>query len=415
MVVYVLSKSGKPLMPTTPCRARHLIQSGEATAEKRKPFTIRMKIDTTENVQPITLGADAGHEKIGLSASTEKKELYSAVVTVRTDIPKLMKERLALRRGRRNRDTRYRPPRFDNRKRPEGWLLPSMEALIRTHESVISDAAHILPISRIIVETASFDIQKIMNPVIAGKEYQNGETKGYRNTKAYVKARDGYECRNCGSSENLEVHHERQRKDGGADRPDNLITLCHKCHTAYHKGEIELHLKNPDNGSFRAMAAMNTMRWFLLGRLSKAYPDVSNTYGYITSCTREEQKLQKDHNIDAYCIAGNTKAARTEDVYDIQKVRSHNRKLHKENPAKGGKRRANQAPRSVKGFRLSDVVEYGGKEGYVTARKSDGRLNIRYGDNTSDKYISMKKVKLLQHTNTRIYRRRMPDSAPTQG
>ena len=73
-------------MPTTPCRARHLIQSGEATAEKRKPFTIRMKIDTTENVQPITLGADAGHEKIGLSASTEKKELYSAVVTVRTDI-----------------------------------------------------------------------------------------------------------------------------------------------------------------------------------------------------------------------------------------------------------------------------------------------------------------------------------------
>lgn len=415
MVVYVLSKSGNPLMPTTPCRARHLIESGEATAEKRMPFTIRMRIDTTENVQPITLGVDAGHEKIGLSASTEKKELYSAVVTARTDVTKLMKGRQSLRRARRNRDTRYRPPRFDNRKRPEGWLPPSMETLIRTHESAISDAAHILPISRIIVETASFDIQKIMNPDIEGKEYQEGETKDYRNTKSYVKARDGYKCRNCGSSENLEVHHDKQRKDGGSDSPCNLVTLCHECHTAYHKGEIELHLKNPDNESFRAMAAMNTMRWFLLERLSKAYPDVSNTYGYITSWTRDELGLQKDHNIDAYCIAGNTKAARAEDVYDIQKVRTHNRKLHKEKPSKGGKRRANQAPRTVKGFRLSDIVKYGDREGYVTARKSDGRLDIRYEDNTRDKYISMKKVKLIQHTNTRIYRRRKPDSAPTQG
>ena len=415
MKVYVQSKNGNPLMPTSPCRARHLIEAKEAKVVKRTPYTIRLTNDSTENVQPVTLGVDAGHAHIGLSASTEKEELYSAVVKTRTDVHELMVERRSLRSARRKRKTRYRAPRFSNRKRPEGWLTPTMECGIRTHESVIADVYKILPISKIIVETASFDIQKAKYPEIEGKEYQNGETKGYKNTKRYVKARDGYKCRNCGSTDELEVHHRKPKSKGGSDRPGNLITLCHECHTDYHDGKIKLHTGKPDLTSFKAMTAMNTMRWFLLDRLSARYSDVSNTYGYLTDWTRNELRLEKDHHIDAFCIAGNTEAVRTDVVYDIRKVRSHNRKLHKEKLRKGGKRQANQAPRFVKGFKLSDKVLYNGKEGTVTARKSDGRLNIRYSDNSLDKYISMKKVRLLEHPNTRIYTRRMPNSAPTQG
>lgn len=402
-------------MPTTPCRARHLIEANEAKVVKRMPYTIKLTIDSTENAQPITLGVDAGHAHIGLSASTEKEELYSAVVKTRTDVHELMVERHSLRSARRNRKTRYRAPRFSNRKRPEGWLTPTMECRIRTHESAIADVHKLLPISKIIIETASFDIQKAKYPEIEGKEYQNGETKGYKNTKRYVKARDGYKCRNCGSTYELEVHHRKPRSKGGTDRPSNLVTLCHECHTDYHDGKIKLHIGKPDLTSFKAMTAMNTMRWFLLDRLSARYPDVSNTYGYLTDWTRNELGLDKDHHIDAFCIAGNLKAVRTDTIYDIRKVRSHNRKIHKANPRKGGKRPRHQAPRSVRGFKLSDRVVYNGKEGAVTARKSDGRLNIRYNDGSVDKYIPMKKVRLLEHLTTRIYTRRNPDSAPTQG
>ena len=415
MKVYVQSKNGNPLMPTSPCRARHLIEAKEAKVVKRTPYTIRLTNDSTENVQLVTLGVDAGHAHIGLSASTEKEELYSAVVKTRTDVHELMVERRSLRSDRRKRKTRYRAPRFSNRKRPEGWLTPTMECGIRTHESVIADVYKILPISKIIVETASFDIQKAKYPEIEGKEYQNGETKGYKNTKRYVKARDGYKCRNCGSTDELEVHHRRLRSKGGTDRPGNLVTLCHECHTDYHDGKIKLHIGKPDLTSFKAMTAMNTMRWFLLDRLSAKYLDVSNTYGYLTDWTRNGLGLEKDHHIDAFCIAGNLNAIRSDTVYDIRKVRSHNRKTHKAKPRKGGKRPRHQALRSVKGFKLSDSVIYNGKEGSVVARKSDGRLNIRYRDGSVDKYIPMKKVRLLEHLTTRIYTRRKPDSAPTQG
>ncbi|MEI3336354.1 MAG: HNH endonuclease [Clostridium sp.] len=34
----------------------------------------------------------------------------------------------------------------------------------------------------------------------------------------------------------LKIHHIKYRSEGGSDRPENLITLCSKCHTpANHK------------------------------------------------------------------------------------------------------------------------------------------------------------------------------------
>ncbi|MFR4400568.1 MAG: RRXRR domain-containing protein [Anaerobutyricum soehngenii] len=80
--------------------------------------------------------------------------------------------RRQLRRSRRSRKTRYRPARFDNRKRKEGWLAPSIQQKIGSHLTVVANICKILPINQIIVETASFDIQKIKNPDIQGTEYQ---------------------------------------------------------------------------------------------------------------------------------------------------------------------------------------------------------------------------------------------------
>ena len=116
MKVYVLSKTEKPLMPTTPARARKMLRDGKATVTQRTPFTIKLTVQTKEYTQPVTLGIDAGSKTIGVSAGTEKEELYSSEITLRDDIVKLLSEKRQYRRTRRNR-LRYRKPQFLNRKK----------------------------------------------------------------------------------------------------------------------------------------------------------------------------------------------------------------------------------------------------------------------------------------------------------
>ena len=111
-MVYVLSKFGKPLMPCTEARARHLLKGDKATVIHREPFVIQLKFECKDKTQPVTLGVDAGAKHIGLSASTEKKELYSAEILLRTDITDLISTRRELRSSRRNRKARYRQPKF---------------------------------------------------------------------------------------------------------------------------------------------------------------------------------------------------------------------------------------------------------------------------------------------------------------
>ena len=127
MVVYVVNRQGKPLMPCHPAKARILLKKGQAKVVQRTPFTIQLLYGSSGYRQPITLGVDSGYSHIGLSAITTKKEVYSAEIELRTDIVKLLSKRREYRRARRYRKTRYRKPRFLNRKRSEDWLAPSIQ------------------------------------------------------------------------------------------------------------------------------------------------------------------------------------------------------------------------------------------------------------------------------------------------
>ena len=416
MKAFVLSKEGRPLMPTTPCRARHLVKAGKAVVAKASPFTIRMAIETTTEVEQVTLGVDAGSKHVGLSASTEAEELFRAEATLRDDIPQLMTARRQSRRTRRSR-LRYRPARFDNRKRPKGWLTPTMETKVRTHENVIDKVCSILPVSKIVIESASFDIQKIRNPEVEGEEYQQGEQLGYENVKAYVKARDGFRCRSCGSRDHLEVHHIMQRKDGGSDRPANLITLCHDCHAHHHDGSRPLDIPFQGKKGFRAATEMSTMRWALLDRVRKAHPDipVEETYGYVTNWRRNHLGMEKSHSNDAFCIAGNLNATRCWEIYDITKVRCHNRQVMKLNIMKGGKLKRNQAPRMVIGIARFDVVRHeDGRQMVVTARKVRGLFSLKPLDGSKTLTdVPRRRFSLLWHSNGEIIVRR--PAFPTSG
>ena len=248
MLVYVVSINGQPLMPTTRYgKIRRLLKNKQAKVLKRCPFTVQLLYETKNATQPISLGVDAGSKYIGLSATTKDKVLFESVVEVRNDIVNLLSTRRELRVSRRNRKTRYRQARFDNRvkSKKEGWLSPSVKQKIQTHLTVIDNVCTILPITSITVEVASFDIQKIKNPEIKGEEYQQGEQLGFWNVREYVLWRDNHECQHChGKSKDkvLNVHHIESRKTGG-NYPSNLITLCETCHRAYHRGEISLNLK----------------------------------------------------------------------------------------------------------------------------------------------------------------------------
>ena len=407
MLVYVLNKYGKPLMPCKAVKARILLKERKAKVVRREPFTIQHIYGSSGYKQPVVMGVDAGAKHIGLSATTKRKELYSADVELRTDIVSLISTRGELKRSRRNRKTRYRQARFDNRKKPEGWLAPSVRNRIKAHLSVIEKVCRMLPVSAIIVETASFDIQKIKNPEIQSTEYQQGEQLDFWNVREYVLFRDNHTCQYCKSKSGdkiLNVHHLESCKTGG-DAPNNLITLCKTCHKAYHAGKIKLEQKRGQ--SFKEASFMGIMRWALLDKLKEIYQNVKNTYGYLTKNSRIRLGLLKEHYVDAYCIAGNLEAERLPYYWYQKQVRKHNRQIHKTKFIKGGIRKRNQTPYVVFGFRLFDKVICKGQTGFIFGRRATGSFYVKCLDGKKiSAGMSYKKLKLIGKRQTYLTERR---------
>lgn len=395
-------------MPCTQQKARKLLNSGKAKIYKREPFTIQLLVQTGESKQEINLGVDAGSKFVGLSATTEKMELFSAEYKLRNDIVDLISIRRQNRRTRRNR-LRYRQARFQNRKKNKGWLAPSVQHKIDSHINIVNMVHSILPISKIIVEVASFDIQKIQNPEISGKEYQEGSQLGFWNVREYVLFRDNHTCQHCkGKSKDniLNVHHIESRKVGG-NSPNNLVTLCETCHNDYHKGKIELKIKR--GKTFKDATFMGIMRWAFYNQLRAKYPNVSTTYGYITKNTRIENGLEKSHRVDARCISGNPLSKPCDSWYFMEKKRCQNRQIHKANILKGGRKKLNQAEYLVKGFRLFDKVKFDNKEYFIFGRRNSGYFDIRdlEGNKVNKGSINCKHINLLSTRKSILFERRM--------
>ena len=416
MLVYVISYHDKPLMPCSARKARLLLKRCLAKVIRREPFTIRLLFGSSGYKQPVILGVDAGAKHIGLSASTVKRELYSAEVVLRTDITDLLSTRRELRTARRNRKTRYRKPRFLNRieAKKQGWLAPTILNRINAHLKVVDNVFKILPVAKIIVETASFDTQKLKNPDISGVEYQQGEQLNFWNVREYVLFRDNHICQHChGKSKDaiLNVHHLESRKTGG-DAPNNLITLCETCHKAYHAGKIKL--KQTRGQSFKAETFMGISRWAFFNKLKEIYPvEVRNTFGYLTKNTRIKAGLPKAHHVDAFCIAGNMQAERLSYHQYQKQVRKHNRQIHKLTINKGGTRKRSQSPFEVFGFRLFDKVKCKGKVGFIFGRRSSGSFDVRKLDGTKiSAGISYKKLMLISKRKTYLTERRGAASSP---
>lgn len=410
-MVYVISKDGQPLMPTKRYGfVRRQLKAGRAKVKQRCPFTIQLLYETGSETQPIILGVDAGSKHVGISACTEKEELYAAEMRPRNDVVNNLSERRQYRRSRRNRKTRYRQPKFNNRvhSKQKGWLAPSVEVKIQEHITCIRHVLKILPVTKVVVETAEFDLQRLKameegKPLPVGTDYQLGEMYDEYNVRQYVLKRDNYTCQCCGKHPTekngirLHVHHKESRKTGG-NAPNNLITLCEGCHKALHEGRIQLPEKAKRGKPNRDAAFMGIMRKTLIGRLqNNLMVPVWETHGYITKYRREKYGIPKTHTSDARCITGYPKATPASETFLKIPVRCHNRQIHKAKILKGGIRKRNQAEYKVFGYRLWDKVLYNGTEFFVKGRRASGYFALSNLDGSnvvpSAKY---KKLKILE-------------------
>lgn len=313
-MVFVLDKHKKPLMPCSEKRARLLLQKGRAVVHKMEPFTIRLKDRTLEEskIQPLRLKLDPGSKTTGIAVINEDDLEYGKVIFLgeikhKKGIKQSLDYRRNLRRFRRNRKTRYRKARFLNRKKPKGWLPPSLQARVNQTLNVITKIRKLLPIIAISTEHVKFDIQLMHNPEINGIEYQQGELFGYE-VREYLLEKWGRKCVYCGKSDvPLEVEHIIPKSRGGTNRISNLTLACHDCNqkkgklTAKEFGfpEVQAQAKRP----LKDATMINATRWFLFDKLKQTGLPVKCGTGARTKKQRIEHKLPKTHYYDACCVA----------------------------------------------------------------------------------------------------------------
>src|SRR5579871_2370862 len=229
--VFVIDSNKQPLSPCHQAVARKLLKEGKAAIFRRFPYTILLKKKVEEpNAEPITLKIDPGSKVSGIALVQGIKVVWGMELTHRGQaIKNALERRRGVRRGRRNRNTRYRQPRFQHRTRPEGWLAPSLRHRVLTIETWVRRLCKFVPITGIAEELVRFDTQVMQHPEISGVEYQQGTLFGFE-VREYLLEKWGRKCAYCGKEGvPLEIEHINARSRGGSDRVSNLCIACHEC------------------------------------------------------------------------------------------------------------------------------------------------------------------------------------------
>lgn len=382
MFVYVISKTGQPLMPTRRFgNVRRLLKNKQAKVIRRCPFTIRLLYEPeTEIVQEVVLGQDTGSKHVGTACVANNKVLYQSQVQLRTDIKSKMDSRRSSRRSRRNRKMRYRKPRFLNRANltKKDRLPPSVRHKVQAHIDEIELCKKILPISKIVLEVSQFDTHLMKNPALINETvkrwgYQKGFDYEYSSRREAVLNRDNYTCQCCGKKHvKLEVHHIIFRSLGGSDDEKNLITLCEKYHKMVHDGILILTVKLKKL-NLKYATHMSIIR----SQLLKVYPHAIETFGFVTKENRNYLNLSKEHFIDACVIAsGGVKFEPSDVLYQKRRVARQDRQLCK------GIRGEKKIPTGkIFGFKKFDLVEYLKELCFIKGRRSRGSFVLMDIDN----------------------------------
>ncbi|BAY43499.1 HNH endonuclease [Scytonema sp. HK-05] len=321
MYVFVLDQNLKPLDPCHPARARELLKADRAAVFRRYPFTIVLKDRTIENsvVHPHRIKIDPGSKTTGIAVVQEPigRVTTAIEVTHRGQVIRdALLSRRVLRRGRRNRKTRYRQPRFLNRTRKKGWLPPSLESRIANIMTWVQRIRKFCPVIAISQELVRFDTSALVNPEISGIDYQRGELFGFE-VKEYLLAKWGRKCVYCDALNlPLEVEHIVAKSRGGTNRVSNLTLACRPCNQGKGNQLIEQFITGkPDllkrilaqaKTPLKHAAAVNATRWELFRRLQQTGLPIETGSGGLTKFNRKTKGIEKSHWADAACVGTST-------------------------------------------------------------------------------------------------------------
>lgn len=372
--IYVCASDGTPLMPIhSDKKAKRLLRSGKARIVARVPFTIQLTYDIADPVvDDCLLGIDPGRTNIGLCCiDSHGRVLFASDIETRNKtIAKLMLERKAHRQASRRGERKVRQrhaiaadktgmarhtefyrmlphyengalrckvfrnteARYNNRKRPDGWLTPTANHLLQSHLSLVNKCCKLLPISGIVLEINRFDFVKMENPNVKNWQYQKGRLYGFDDIYDAVDYIQNCHCPLC-KNPIEHYHHIVPRSKNGSNTLDNLAGLCQKHHHLVHIDiTFQEKLESKHTGllkKYHALSVINQIMPRLITKLSQIC-DLYVTTGYETKQTRETYGLTKDHAMDAWCIA--VSALETtpvmpvfEHVYQIKQFRRHDR------------------------------------------------------------------------------------------
>jgi len=313
--IFVVDVEKRPIAPIHPGLARQLLKQKKAAIYRQFPFTLILKESRSDTTVPnLTIKIDPGSKTTGFAILNGAKVIWAAELTHRGQVIKdALLSRRQLRRGRRNRHTRYRQARFLNRTRPQGWLAPSLQHRVETTLTWADKLIKFAPIGSIIQELVRFDLQQqFENPEISGVEYQQGELVGYE-VREYLLNKWNRKCAYCGAEKvPLQVEHIHPKAKGGSNRISNLCLACDPCNKKKGIQDIEQFLaKKPDvlkrikaqvKRPLKDAAAVNSTRWALFNRLKETGLPVSTGSGGQTKFNRTRLGLPKSHWLDAACV-----------------------------------------------------------------------------------------------------------------
>jgi len=372
MAVFVLDKRKKPLMPCSEKRARMLLSRGRARIHRMVPFTIRLvdRLVEDSTLQPVHLKLDPGSKTTRLALVRENETVDASTGEIVRAITVLMllelqhrgqaiRDKLTSRRAfrrRRRGNLRYRPARFDNRSKPEGWLPPSLQHRVDTTMAWVERLLRWVPVTGISTMLHRFDTQSLQHPEISGTEYQHGTLAGYE-LREYLLEKWGRRCAYCDATGlPLEIDHIHPRSKGGSDRVSNLTLACHPCNQRKANRDVaEFLAKDPKRlarieaqrkAPLKDAAAVNSTRWALWSRLVATGLPVEVGTGGRTKWNRHRFSIPKAHCLDAACVG-------------------HVDALH------GGKQPVLQVRATGRGsYQRTRLTRYGFTRGYLTRSKS---------------------------------------------
>ncbi|MFC0005679.1 RNA-guided endonuclease IscB [Micromonospora siamensis] len=431
-VVFVLDRHHRPLQPTTPARARKLLTSGRAVVHRHTPFVIRLKDRevASSEVDGVEVGIDPGSRFTGIAVflaetagdNLVRTGLFGIEVRHRgNQIRDRLFARAALRRARRSRKLRYRAPRYANRRRPHGWLAPSLRHRVDNTMSWIERLRRWTPVKLLHVERVAFDTQLMQEPDISGVEYQHGTLHGYE-VREYLLARRGRKCVYCGAvGVPLNIDHVVPRSRGGSDRVSNLTLACVPCNQAKGATPIDTFLadqpavlariRRQQKLPLRDTAAVSATRWALWRALVATGLSVQVATGGRTKWNRHRTDVPKSHTLDALHVGVLTTVRSYPGQVLVATATGRGRYARTRADRYGFPRLRLPRIKTVCGFQTGDLVRavvptgknIGKREGRVAVRTS-GRFAIRTGQ-TLIQSVHHRYVHLLQRADGWAYTR----------